>query len=129
MDKKYLTIENSFKIYDRLKNEVNIVPGCTPYLWGNILVGDNDIILTEKDGLFSVYIQNIKEFSNIEIFSEIKDAVDYLISYYENNMLVDDSNIMRNIFYETYGIERDIERVLEKRKRILRKNIKTNKNQ
>ena len=117
MDKKYLTIENSFRIYDRLKNEVNIIPGYTPYLWGNVLVGNNDIILSEEDGSFLIYIQNIKEINNVVYFTNIKDAVDYLISYYETNLLVDNPETMRNIFYETYGIDLDIKRVLGKKQK------------
>ena len=105
MENKYLTIENSFIIYDRLKNEVNIIPGKTPYLWGNILIGNNDICLSEKDGVFAVFIKNIKENNDIVYFTDIKSAVDYLLKYYEDNLLVDNIDVMRNIFYETYGIE------------------------
>ena len=104
MDINYLTIENAFIIYDRLKSEVSIAPGKTPYLWNNVTVGENDIWLKEANNVFYLYIADVMKKDELGLFTSIKDAVDALISYYESNNLVDDIDKMRKIFYDTYGI-------------------------
>lgn len=101
-ERKYFTIENNDIIYKRLKNELLIV--YLPYLGPCVDYGGGDICLEESNDSFKVYIIDRTRKFQYEEFFKIEDAIQKLISIYEEEKLVDNPDKMEEIFYQTLGL-------------------------
>lgn len=103
-ERKYFTIENNDIIYKRLKNELLIE--YLPYLGPCIDFGIGDICLEETGDIFKFYIIDRESKFEYEEFDKIEDAIQKLISFYQENGFIDNPNKMREIFYQTLGLDR-----------------------
>lgn len=103
-ERKYFTIENNDIIYKRFKNELSIV--YLPYLGPCVDFGLGDICLEEAKDNFKFYIIDRATKFELEEFVRIEDAIQKLISYYREYELVDDSDKMEEILYQTLGLRK-----------------------
>ena len=103
-ERKYFTIENNDIIYKRFKNELSIV--YLPCLGLCVDFGLGDICLEETKDNFKFYIIDRATKFELEEFVRIEDAIQKLISYYREYELVDDSDKMEEILYQTLGLRK-----------------------
>ncbi len=103
-ERKYFTIENNDIIYKRLKSELSIA--YLPYLGPCVDYGGGDICLEESNDNFKVYIIDRARKFQYEEFIKIEDAIQKLISIYEEEELVDNPDKMEEIFYQTLGLSK-----------------------
>ena len=103
-ERKYFTIENNDIIYKRFKNELSIL--YLPYLGPCVDFGLGDICLEEAKDNFKFYIIDRATKFELEEFVRIEDAIQKLISYYREYELVDDSDKMEEILYQTLGLRK-----------------------
>ena len=102
------------KIIRKSTNELLIV--YLPYLGPCVDYGGGDICLEESNDSFKVYIIDRTRKFQYEEFFKIEDAIQKLISIYEEEKLVDNPDKMEEIFYQTLGL-------------IKQENVATNKTQ
>ena len=105
MKLKYFTFDNINIIYDKFREELDIYQ--LPHLGLPLDYGMGDICLEEDNNLFKFYIVNRSEKYNYEEFNNIEDGINKLVTYYDNYDLVDDSNKMERIMYQTLGLQKD----------------------
>ena len=103
--RKYFTIENNDIIYTRLKSETSIEN--LPYLGPCVDFGIGDICLEEGINVYKFYVIDRNNKFYYEEFSKIEDAIEKLISYYNQRNMVNNSNQMKNIFYETLKLKKE----------------------
>lgn len=101
-ERKYFTTDNNDIIYKRLKSEVKI--DYLPYLGVCVDYGLGDICLEEDKDIFKFYIIDRTSKFEYEEFNKIEEAIQKLISYYEENEMVNSSAKMKEIFYQTLGL-------------------------
>ena len=101
-DRKYLNLENNYIIYKRLEDELTIE--IFPTWCSSTDFGMGDICLEESNNSFKFYIMDRDTKLHYSEFDTIEAAVERLVSYYRENDLVDDSNRMKMIFYETFSL-------------------------
>ena len=102
--RKYFTNENNDIIYKRLKKELTIQ--YLPYLGPSINFGLGDICLEETDDFFKFYVIDRASKFEYEEFNTIEDAISKLITYYKENEIVDSTDKMKEIFYQTLGLKK-----------------------
>jgi len=102
---QYFTNENKNIIYKRLKEEANIID--LPFLGNKVEYGLGNICLEESDNVFKFYIIDRASKFEYEEFDNIKDAIERLVKSYEYYELVKDPDKMREIFYQTLGLEKE----------------------
>ena len=104
MDKRYFTNKNNNIIYNRLEKELNI--NQLPILGIKAMYGVGDICLEEDGDVFKFYILDRAAKFEYEEFYDIEDAIQKLIFYYRLYEIVDDSEKMKEIFYQSLNIEK-----------------------
>lgn len=104
-ERKYFTVENNDIIYKRLKSEVSIM--CLPYLGPCVDFGMGDICIEEAKDNFKFYVIDRATKFEYREFRKIEDAVQKLVSYYKENELVDNSDKMEEIFFQTLNLKKD----------------------
>jgi len=106
----YFTLENNDIIYDRLKKEVDIQQ--LPYLGPCVDYGAGDICIEEGQDVFKFYVIDRAYKFDLEEYSNVKDVVDKLVSFYKENKIVDNPTKMKQIFYETLNLKKEKQKVL-----------------
>ena len=102
LNNKYFTVENNDIIYKRLNSELFIES--LPYLGASVDFGLGDVCLEEDNGLFKFYLIDYMKKFHYETFDNIHDAIHKLVSFYKEYEMVDDSDKMEEIFYQTLGL-------------------------
>ena len=102
-ERKYFTIENNDVIYKRLRDETDIQ--YYPRLGPRVEFGMGDIVLEEGIDRFLFYIIDRMYKSDRAEFFDVREAIEHLINYYVKYEVAD-ADALRNIFYETLGLER-----------------------
>ena len=103
-ERKYFTIENNDIIYKRFKNELSMV--YLPYLGPCVDFGLGDICLEESKDPFKFYIIDRATKFEFEEFDKIEDAIQKLVSYYQEYEFVDDPDKMEEILYQTLNLSK-----------------------
>lgn len=104
-ERKYFNIENNDIIYKRLKSELLVK--YLPYLGPCVDFGLGDICLEESNGIFKFYIIDRTLKHEYEEFDKIEKAIQRLIAYYKEYELVDNPDIMEEIFNQTLGLKKE----------------------
>ena len=99
--KKYFTEEIISEIYKKLR-EIGIDE--LPVLGISMEYGLGCICLEEDEGIFNFYIIDRASKFELEQFDNIEDAIDRLVLCYKEFELVDDTDKMKEIFYQVLGL-------------------------
>ena len=103
VQRKYFTVDNNTRIYERLRSEVAI--SHMPYLGPFIDFGLGNICLEEAGDSFKFYIIDRASKYDYEEFDSIDAAIGKLVTFYQENEMVDNPYKMRDIFYQELGLE------------------------
>ena len=101
--KKYFTKEIISEIYKKLR-EIGIDIDELPVLGTSIQYGPGCICLEEDNGIFNFYILDRASKFELEQFDNIEVAIDRLVLCYKDFGLVDDTDKMKEIFYQVLGL-------------------------
>ena len=106
-ERKYFTVENNDIIYKRFKEELKFYTSY-PYLGPCVDFGLGSPCIEKSNGTFKYYIIDRGEKFDFEEFTDVRDAINHLVECaYSKYNLVNDPNKMKNIIYETLGLEKD----------------------
>ena len=103
---QHFTDENKNIIYKRLKDEIDINE--LPILGNKVEFGRGNICLEESDNVFKFYIIDRARKFGYEEFDDIKDAIERLIKFYQEYEYIKNPDKMREIFYQTLGLEKEL---------------------
>ena len=93
--------------YKRFKEELKFYTSY-PYLGPCVDFGLGSPCIEESNGTFKYYVIDRGTKFQFEEFTDVRDAIDHLVdSGYAKYELVNDPNKMKNIIYETLGLEKD----------------------
>ena len=111
MKKKYFTREKTDIIYIRLNNELSL--NYIPTLGDGLDYGLGEVCLEEMDDKFAFYIVDKFIKHDYEEFSNIEDAIDKLINFYNQYDAGCNPDIMKSIFYETLELKKEDKKLLQ----------------
>ena len=106
-ERKYFTVENNDIIYKKFREELEFYTSY-PYLGPCIDFGLGTPCIEESNGTFKYYVIDRGTKFQFEEFTDVRDAIDHLVEAgYAKYELVNDPSKMKDIIYETLGLEKD----------------------